>query len=141
MLATTHLLTRDDFALVEHDLSPRALGAPLHTHANEDEVTHVLAGRLGVQIGDTVLEAGPGETVVKPRGVAHAVWNAGDEPARFLELITPGAFAGYFAELEPLLGGPGEPDVAALGALAGRYALAMDVASIHRLMAEHRLAG
>ena len=138
MLGTTRLLTRDDFALVEHDLPPRALGAPLHAHADEDEVSHVLAGRLGVQIGDRTLEAGPGETIVKPRGVAHAFWNAGDEPVRFLELITPGAFVSYFDELEPLLAG-GQPDPDALGDLAARYRLAMDVASVPRLMAEHEL--
>ena len=94
-----------------------------------------------MQIGAVVREAGPGETVVKPRGVAHAMWHAGDDPVRFFELITPGAFARYFDELEALLGVPGEPDLAALGELAGRYGLAMDVASIPRLMAEHRLAG
>src|SRR6059058_5229647 len=68
------------FAVVEHDLAPRTLGAPMHTHDLEDEISHVTAGRLGVQIGDDVLEAGPGDTVVKPRGVAHAFWNPGDEP-------------------------------------------------------------
>jgi quercetin dioxygenase-like cupin family protein len=77
------------FSLVEHPLPPRALGAPVHTHANEDEYSHVLEGRIGVQLGDEVLEAGPGDLVFKPRGVPHAFWNAGDEPARLLELISP----------------------------------------------------
>src|SRR3954469_10248641 len=91
------------FAMVEHDLAPRTLGAPMHTHAREDEISHVTAGRLGVQIGDEVLEAGPGETVVKPRGIAHAFWNPGEDPGRFLELSPPPGFEGYFAELEPIL--------------------------------------
>jgi quercetin dioxygenase-like cupin family protein len=128
------------FAVVEHDLAPRALGAPMHTHTREDEISHVTAGRLGVQIGDDVLEAGPGDTVVKPRGIAHAFWNPGDEPVRFLEVITPAGFEGYFAELEPILGVPGPPDVAALGAVVARYALAMDMDSVPRLIAEHGLA-
>src|SRR4051794_29296893 len=71
------------FAVVEHDLAPKALGAPMHTHEREDEISHITAGRLGVQIGDDVLEAGPGDTVVKPRGIAHAFWNPGDESVRF----------------------------------------------------------
>jgi mannose-6-phosphate isomerase-like protein (cupin superfamily) len=45
------------FSLVEHPLPPRALGAPLHTHHNEDEYSYVLEGRFGVQLGDEVLEA------------------------------------------------------------------------------------
>jgi hypothetical protein len=52
--------------------------------------------------------------VVKPRGIAHAFWNPGTEPVRFLELITPAGFEEYFAELEPILGAPGPPDVPAL---------------------------
>ena len=91
------------FALVEHDLAPRAVGAPLHTHAHEDENSHVTAGRLGVQIGGAVLEAGPGDTVVKPRGIAHAFGNPGDEPVRFLEPIRPAGFEHDFGEIEPLL--------------------------------------
>jgi quercetin dioxygenase-like cupin family protein len=91
------------FALLEHDLAPRELGAPIHTHAHEDEISHVTTGRLGVQIGNDVLEAGPGDTVVKPRRIPHAFWNPGDEPVRFLELITPPAFAQYFRDIAPLL--------------------------------------
>ena len=136
---TRHIVASDAFALVEHDLAPRVLGAPMHTHEHEDEVSHVLAGRLGVQIGDTVHEAGPGDTVVKPRGVAHAFWNPGDEPVRFLELITPAGFEGYFAELEPILAAGGPPDIPALMALQARYSLSMDMASMPRLIAEHGL--
>src|SRR3954463_7892892 len=128
------------FAVVEHDLAAKALGAPMHTHEREDEISHVPAGRLGVQIGDDVLEAGPGDTVVKPRGIAHAFWNPGDEPVRFLEMITPAGFEGYSAELEPILAVAGPPDFEALGAVMARYALSMDMDSMPRLIAEHGLA-
>src|SRR3954451_19036207 len=72
--------TGGGFALLEHDLAPRELGSPTHTHEREDEISHVTSGRLGVQIGDQVLEAGPGDTVVKPRRIPHAFWNPGEEP-------------------------------------------------------------
>lgn len=91
------------FSLVEHPLPPRALGAPVHTHHNEDEYSYILEGRFGIQLGDEVLEAGAGDLVFKPRGVAHAFWNASDEPARLLELISPAGFEHYFRELAPLL--------------------------------------
>ena len=133
--------TEGAFALVEHELAPRNLGAPMHKHAREHEISHVTAGRLGVQIGDDVLEAGPGDTVRKPRGIAHAFWNPGDEPVRFLELITPPGFEGYFAELEPILDVQGPPDFAALGAVMARYGLSMDMDSMPRLIAEHGLDG
>ncbi len=131
--------TRGALAIVEHDLVPKGLGAPMHTHAREDEISHVTAGRLGVQIGDEVLEAGPGDTVVKPRGVPHAFWNPGEEPVRFLEVITPAGFERYFEEIAPVLDVPGPPDVRQLGQIMQRYALDMDMASLPRLVAEHGL--
>ncbi|MDP9188798.1 MAG: cupin domain-containing protein [Actinomycetota bacterium] len=91
--------TEGAFGLVEHDLPPGQLGSPVHTHEREDEYSYVLSGRLTAQVGDDVIEAGPGELVVKPRGIPHAFWNTGTEPVRFLELISPGGFEEYFFEL------------------------------------------
>jgi mannose-6-phosphate isomerase-like protein (cupin superfamily) len=127
------------FALIEHTIPPRALAAPVHTHENEDEYSYVLTGRMGAMIGDVVVEAGPGELVAKPRGVAHAFWNAGDEQVRLLELISPGGFDRYFADVAPLLAGDGEPDFGALAAVQARYALTMDLTSIEELSARFGL--
>ena len=91
--------TQDNFALVEHPIGPRALAAPMHTHEREDEYTYVLEGEIGFQIGEEVLVARPGDLVFKPRGVKHAFWNAADEPARALEIISPAGFEGFFAAL------------------------------------------
>jgi quercetin dioxygenase-like cupin family protein len=126
------------FSLVEHPLPPRALGAPLHTHHNEDEYSYVLEGRFGVQLGDEVLEAGPGDLVFKPRGVAHAFWNAGEEPARLLELISPAGFEHYFRELAPLLATP-ERDQAAIDQVVARYQLDIDFTTIPTLAEQHHL--
>jgi quercetin dioxygenase-like cupin family protein len=126
------------FSVVEHPLPPRALGAPVHTHANEDEYSYVLEGRVGVQLGDDVVEAGPGELIFKPRGQRHAFWNAGDEPARLLEIISPAGFENYFREMAPLLGVP-EPDEQALGEVLARYELDMDFGSIPALAERHGL--
>lgn len=126
------------FSLVEHPLPPRALGAPLHTHANEDEYSYVLEGRVGVQLGDEVLEAGPGDLVFKPRGVPHAFWNAGDEPARLLELISPAGFENYFREMAPLLGAS-DRDEAAIGKVVASYELDIDFSTIPVLAEQHGL--
>ena len=126
------------FSLVEHPLPPRALGAPLHTHANEDEYSYVLEGRIGLQLGDEVLEAGPGDLVFKPRGVRHAFWNADDEPARLLEIISPAGFENYFREVAPLLAAP-ERDEAAIGEVVTRYDLDIDFATIPVLAERHGL--
>ena len=120
------------FALVEHPIGPRALAAPMHTHEHEDEYTYVLEGEVGVQIGEEVLVARPGDLVFKPRGVPHAFWNPADEPARALEIISPAGFERYFAELAPLFppanGGP--LDEEAVDAVREKYGLEMDMGSI-----------
>lgn len=126
------------FSLVEHPLPPRALGAPVHTHRNEDEYSYVLEGRVGVLLGDQVLEAGPGELVFKPRGIAHAFWNAGDEEARLLEIISPAGFEKYFRELAPLLAAT-DRDEGAIADLVTRYELDIDFSTIPTLAEQHGL--
>ena len=89
----------DRFSLVEHPMPPRALAAPLHLHTREDEYSFVLEGRMGALLGDDVVEAGPGDLVHKPRDQWHTFWNAGDEPCRILEIISPAGFEKFFEEL------------------------------------------
>ncbi len=128
------------FSLVEHPIAPRALAAPMHVHEYEDEYSFVLEGRVGVRIGDEERIVGPGELVFKPRGIPHAFWNAGDEPARLLELISPAGFEEYFAEIAPLLPpNVEEPRNAELAAVMARYGLAMDFDSIPDLVERHGL--
>ena len=133
--------TGGTFALVEHPIEPRALAAPMHTHRYEDEYTYVLEGEIGVQVGDEVRVARPGDLVFKPRGVPHAFWNAGDAPARALEIISPAGFEQYFAEAAALFppSHPGPPDEQALGAVLARYGLEIDMASVPALVERHGL--
>jgi mannose-6-phosphate isomerase-like protein (cupin superfamily) len=122
-----------DFSLVEHPMPPRALAAPLHRHNREDEYSYVLEGRMGALLGDDVLEAGPGDLVFKPRGEWHTFWNAGEEPARILEIIAPAGFERFFDELVAM-GGAAQADPQALGELCGRYELEMDPESVPGLL-------
>jgi mannose-6-phosphate isomerase-like protein (cupin superfamily) len=128
------------FSLVEHPIAPRTLASPLHVHRNEDEYSYVLEGEVGVQVGDEVRYARPGDLVFKPRGIWHAFWNRADDPARLLEIISPAGFEGYFAEIAPLLPpNRAEPDLAALAAARARYGLQMDMDSIAGICERERL--
>src|SRR6476469_5041592 len=114
----------DRFSLVEHPMSPRALAAPLHLHTREDEYSYVLEGRMGALLGDEVVVAGPGDLVHKPRNQWHTFWNAGDEPCRILEIISPAGFEHFFQELSDL-GGALTADPEVLAQLNDRYGLEM----------------
>ena len=134
------LLEAPDFSLVEHPIAPRTLAGPSHVHRHEDEYSYVLEGEVGFEVGDDVFSAGAGQLVAKPRGIWHAFWNAGDVPARVLEVISPAGFERYFEELAQLIP-PIRPerDLAGLAELQARYGLEMDFASIERLSREHGL--
>ena len=120
-------------SFVIHPLAPKALGSLVHTHTHEDEWSFILEGEVGVEVGDEEFVAKPGDLVLKPRGVPHAFWNAGDQPARLLEVITPGGFEGYFSRLAEILRPGAVPDMAALGALAAESASAADLDEIRRI--------
>jgi mannose-6-phosphate isomerase-like protein (cupin superfamily) len=121
------------FSLVEHPMSAHALAAPMHRHAREDEYSYVLEGSIGALLGDSVVIGKPGDLVFKPRNQWHTFWNAGDKPARILEIISPAGFENFFRELVDL-GGVAKAQPQALGELCGRYELEMDPNSIPKLM-------
>ena len=126
------------FSLVEHPMSARALAAPLHRHAREDEYTYVLEGSVGALLGDDVVIGSPGDLIFKPRNQWHTFWNAGDEPARILEIISPAGFEGFFGELLAL-GGVTRADPETLAAVCARYELEMDPESVPGLLERFEL--
>jgi quercetin dioxygenase-like cupin family protein len=126
------------FSLVEHPMSARALAAPLHRHTREDEYSYVIEGRVGALLGDEVVEGGPGDFIFKPRDQWHTFWNASDEPARVLEIISPAGFEQFFAELSDL-GGVTNVEPQTLGALSDRYGLEMDPDGIPGLLERFEL--
>jgi mannose-6-phosphate isomerase-like protein (cupin superfamily) len=130
--------TGGGFALVEHPIPPRTLAAPLHRHSREDEYSYVVAGRMGALLGDETVYADVGDFVFKPRDQWHTFWNAGDEPCRILEIISPGGFDHYFDELADVLASP-ELEPAKLGEVAAKYGFEADLDSIPRLCREYGL--
>ena len=126
------------FSLVEHPMSPRALAAPLHRHTREDEYSYELEGRVGALLGDDIVVGAPGDLIFKPRNQWHTFWNAGDEPARLLEIISPAGFERFFNELVDL-GGVARAEPHIVADLCARYGLEMDPASVPGLVERFNL--
>jgi mannose-6-phosphate isomerase-like protein (cupin superfamily) len=125
------------FALVEHALAPRALAAPLHCHSREDEYSYVLEGRVGAVLGGEEVFGEAGDLIFKPRDQWHTFWNAGDTPARILEIISPGGFEEAFREIDTLVG---EPDPSEIAAIAARYGCEVDFEGTMPIIERHGLA-
>ena len=125
------------FALVEHLLAPRRLAAPLHRHSREDEYTYVLEGRVGAVLEGREAYVDAGCLLFKPRGQWHTFWNAGDEPARMLEIISPSGFEQAFRDIAAI---EGEPTPDAIAEIAARYGVEADFENTLPLIERHGLS-
>jgi quercetin dioxygenase-like cupin family protein len=110
-------------AVLEVTIPPRTLVKP-HQHSKEDEFSLILSGPVGARIGEeTYEEIAAGASIVKPRGIPHAMWNVTDEPARILEFVMPAGLEEYFTELAPILQEHGPEWTERFYELATRYGL------------------
>jgi quercetin dioxygenase-like cupin family protein len=72
--------------------APVGLVVAPHTHEGEDEMFHVLAGRVGGRCGDEEFTAGTGGFIFLPRDVEHTLWVLGEETVRMLTICGPAKF-------------------------------------------------
>ena len=126
-------------AIVEHTLDAKSIGAPMHKHTYEDEISYVLEGNLSVVQNGEEQTAGVGEYIVKPRGIFHTFWNAGSERIRFIEVISPGNFENYFFEIAPFLQVDQPLQLDKISAIIAKYGLIMDMAAAVEIMKKYGL--
>ena len=111
--------TGGSFSIVE-EVAP--LDTPPHVHANEDELFIVLEGQHEFTVGETVFDVGPGAVVFAPRGIPHSHRRVVPRTGRFLTLVSPAGFEGFFRELsEAERGGTIGPD--AYARVSERYGI------------------
>jgi mannose-6-phosphate isomerase-like protein (cupin superfamily) len=120
--------TGGKFALWETTTPPGNPGPPPHIHHNEDEVFYILEGELELTVEGSASVVGVGTLVNIPKGALHTFRNAGTTPARFLGMVAPGGFEGFFEEVgepaEDASSPPaGPPDVEKVMATAPKYGL------------------
>jgi transcriptional regulator with XRE-family HTH domain len=63
-----------------------------YTHGDSEELLVVVEGRVHVQLGDEIYEAGAGDSVHYQSSTPHRVANAGDAPAEVLFVISPPSY-------------------------------------------------
>jgi mannose-6-phosphate isomerase-like protein (cupin superfamily) len=73
-------------------------GPPPHHHEDTDECFYVIAGRLGVMLGDGWTSLGPGEYMNVPRGTVHSFRNEGPDDVRVITGFEPQGFERFFLE-------------------------------------------
>jgi quercetin dioxygenase-like cupin family protein len=104
----------DALTVIETTNAP-GFGPPLHRH-HETEVFRVLEGRYLFEVDGQRFEAGTGDVISVPGGVAHTFVNITDKPAHQLVMILPAMDAqAFFLGLGEIMG-KGKPDREALNA-------------------------
>lgn len=135
--------TRGTLSIWEHPYPPGVL-VPPHAHASHDQVMFVIEGVVGARIGDDEFTAGPGAYLNKPRGVPHTIWNAGPDPARVMEITTPGGLEAFVEGIAGILTGGESPYRRTLSEHAAKYdtTLVMDwVPELERKYKVHLMGG
>jgi quercetin dioxygenase-like cupin family protein len=74
-------------------------GPPPHSHADADEMFHVLDGALKVMVAGEFAVARAGDTLLVPRNTLHTFSNPYLTPCRFLVQLSPAGFEGFFADV------------------------------------------
>lgn len=109
--ASIVMAARPELSLLELTMEPGATIAP-HVHRGHSDAFYVLEGEVELQVGEQTVTAPAGSFVLSPPGVVHALRNPGSEPARLLNLHTPGGFVEYRRALAELRRSGEEPDTA-----------------------------
>ncbi len=81
----------DGICVIEHR-QPYGDSAPLHVHRNEDEVFHILEGRIRFVVDGRERIASAGETVLAPKGRPHTYRVESPEGAHTLTVTRGSAF-------------------------------------------------
>ncbi len=106
-------------------------GSPLHVHERDDEIFHVLEGRLQITLGDDLFVAGPRAVAVLPRRIRHA-YVVASPTARFITIHRPAGFEGFVeavGEPAPRLDLPPDeqanPELDVLARTAARFGISI----------------
>ncbi|HUR30182.1 MAG TPA: cupin domain-containing protein [Saprospiraceae bacterium] len=126
-------------AVVEHTLEANSIGAPMHMHTNENEISYVLEGELTVIQNGIVQTAWPGEYIIKPKGIFHTFWNSSNKRIKMIEIISPGNFENYFEEIAPFLLPGAPPQLEKLAETAAKYGLIIDMPATMEIVKKYGL--
>lgn len=105
------------------ECTPPGGGPPPHWHDNEDELFHVLEGRVSFFADGKWTETGPGTAVFAPRKSVHTFKNTGPTPCRMLITASPAGFERFFMAAAAEFARPNGPDMARAVAIANEHGI------------------
>lgn len=112
-------------ALVVDHVVPPGYAVPPHVHDGDDEIFHILSGRLTFVTPDGEWSGGPASSVVLPAGIRHGFRNDGAEPVHCLVIVTPGVQAAEMFRHFDRAAREGALVPEQIGAIAAQYGVRM----------------
>ena len=94
-----HAETGGSYSLLEWIAPAAAASPPVHIHRKTDEGFYVVNGTYVFLLDGDRIGAAAGEHVLVAKGHPHTFWNAGEETASCLIVLSPSGFEAYFREL------------------------------------------
>ena len=91
-----HTTTGGQYDLIDGYFPP-GTQTPPHRHTRYSEQLYVLEGEFTVWLGENKVVLSPGESALIPAGTPHVVAALGDQPALWLVVAAPSAFARLIA--------------------------------------------
>lgn len=122
VIKATGAETNGSLTLMEFTAPPGARGPAPHFHRRTEEVFYVLDGQMNFTLDGRAVEVRSGGCLLIPRGVPHHFVIPTSGPARFLVVLSPAGFDGFFRDLAAAMAGrDGRPDPAIIAALRAKY--------------------
>lgn len=91
--------TEHRLGLIEATVPPGPAMPPQHIHRKHDEIFIILRGRLRFTSGGQDVDVAAGSCVTVPLGTPHTFSNPFDEPATFINTLSPDRYVEYFRDL------------------------------------------
>ena len=88
--------------LIEATVPPGPAMPPQHVHRDHDEVFIVTQGKLRFTSGAESVDVEAGACVTVQTGTPHTFCHPFDEPAKFINTLTPDLYIEYFRDLSRL---------------------------------------
>lgn len=88
--------SKGQMVLYEFTMPPRTSGPSTHIHENWDEAFYVLDGEVTFDVDGEVRKVPSGGCVFVAGRVPHTFWNASDQPATNLTVLTPSGLENLF---------------------------------------------
>lgn len=103
--------TNNQVSFWEHVVPPKKMGPPPHVHKDLDEIMRVLEGTASVLIGNKIFEVPAGGWLIRPHGIKHTYWNAGDTTLKFIDVFSNQNFEVFLEEFVKLIQGFEEKNI------------------------------